>query len=276
MRVAAVDLGTNSTRLLIADVEGDNVDELVRRSVVTRLGEQVDGEKHLQPGAIARVRAVLDEYDQLVVEHQPMGLLAVATSAVRDAANGRDFMDALTRDYGFPTRILTGDEEADLTRRGVGMLEPTTLLLDVGGGSTELTLGDFKTSLDIGSVRITERFLVSDPPADSELDAAAEHVRSLLPELEPAAAVGVAGTLEQLHAVVGELTLGALESALETLSDLPLAQREQVPDMDPARAPVIVGGALIVVEVLRRYGLSEIALSRAELLDGVALLVANG
>jgi exopolyphosphatase/guanosine-5'-triphosphate,3'-diphosphate pyrophosphatase len=270
-RVAAIDLGTNTTRLLVADVAHGEVEALTRRSVVTRLGEGVDASRTLRPEAIGRVRAVLDEYrrelDQLGAER----VIAVATSAVRDATNGRAFLADLEGDYGFATRLLSGDEEAALTLRGVGAVDEDTLVLDVGGGSTELITAAFRTSLDVGSARVTERFLHSDPPRAEELAAAAGYVRGLLPPLEPTRAIGVAGTVAQLQELAGELTPAAVAAELARLASLPLDERRRVPGLDPARAPVIVGGVLIVDEVLRRYGLDRLEFSVRDLLDGAAL-----
>ncbi len=273
-RVGAVDIGTNSTRLLVADVVGDEVVELDRRSTVTRLGEGVDAGKLLLPAAIARVHAVLAEYravlDAAGVEHT----LAVATSAARDAANGPAFLSEIGERFGFETRLLRGEEEAELTRQGVGATGAGTLLVDIGGGSTELILGSFRTSIDVGSVRMTERFLHSDPPTTVELGEARAFVGALLPELEVQAAVGVAGTVTQLYERIGELTVAALDAELALLTSLPQVERAALPRMDPARAPVIVGGALIVVEVLHRYALDVLAWSKRDLLDGVALAAA--
>jgi exopolyphosphatase/guanosine-5'-triphosphate,3'-diphosphate pyrophosphatase len=274
-RVAAVDLGTNTTRLLVADVEGEAVEEVVRRSAITRLGEGVDAQRLLQPIAVARVHRVLADYRSEAERLGAARTLAAATSAVRDAGNGREFLRELERRFGFATRLLSGDEEAELTRRGTGVLDDETLLLDVGGGSTELILGSFRTSLDVGSVRLTERHLASDPPRRDELEAAAAHVRSVLPALEPAAAVGVAGTVWQLQELAGRLTLEAVEAELERLAVLPLEERRRMPKLDPDRAPVIVAGALIVAEVLRRYGLPELSYSVRDLLDGIALEAAR-
>jgi exopolyphosphatase/guanosine-5'-triphosphate,3'-diphosphate pyrophosphatase len=273
-RVAAIDLGTNSTRLLVADVEDGRVAEVVRRAVVTALGEGVDRARQLGPAAVARVHEAVAGYRREADELGAVRVLAAGTSAVRDAANGVEFLAELGRRFGLETRLLGGDEEAALTRLGVGPLVADTLLLDVGGGSTELTLGGFRVSLDVGSLRLIERFLRGDPPARGELDAAAAHVRSLLPPLDPTAAVGVAATIAQLDRLLGRITLPALEAALARIASLPLAERRLVPGLDPERARVIVGGALIVAEVLRRYGLPELAFSRADLLDGVVLAAA--
>ena len=183
-RVAAIDIGTNSTRLLVADVEGARIDDVLRRSVVTRLGEGVDASRRLQPEPIARTLATIagyrDELEALGAERT----LAVATSAARDAANGAEFLAEVGTRFGFATRLLSGDEEADLTRRGVGAFDATSLVVDIGGGSTELILGEWRTSLDVGSVRLTERFLHSDPPTSAELEAAAAFTAGLLPDLD--------------------------------------------------------------------------------------------
>jgi exopolyphosphatase/guanosine-5'-triphosphate,3'-diphosphate pyrophosphatase len=276
-RVAAVDLGTNSTRLLVADVEDGHVDAIVRRAVVTRLGEGVDARRRLLPVPIARVRNVLSDFRR---EAEALGVvrtLAVATSAVRDAENGEAFLGEVEGSYGFATRLLSGDDEARLTRRGLGELGAATLLVDVGGGSTELLAGDFRSSLDVGSVRLTERCLQGDPPGADELERAAEQVRALLPEVEVERAVGVAGTVGQLAALAGtpELTLAGIEDILEQLASLTLAERRGVPGLDPARAPVILGGIVIVREVLRRYGLRRLSFSVRDLLDGAALEAAS-
>ncbi len=157
MRVAAIDLGTNTTRLLVADVEDGRVEELHRESRITRLGEGVDARHRLLPLPIARVRNVLTDYRRTLESLGAERTLAVATSAVRDAENGEAFLGEVEWSYGFVTRLVSGDEEAELTRRGVDPA-PRTLVLDIGGGSTELVLGDFHVSLPMGSVRFTERY----------------------------------------------------------------------------------------------------------------------
>jgi exopolyphosphatase / guanosine-5'-triphosphate,3'-diphosphate pyrophosphatase len=275
VRVAAVDTGTNSTRLLVADVDGDHVDTLVRRATVTRLGEGVDATRHLAPAAVARVHAVLADY---AAEIQALGAertLAVGTSSLRDAADGIDFLRDLETRFGWKTRLLSGEDEAELTRAGVGAVGERTLVVDVGGGSTELMAGTFRQSLDVGSVRLTERFLHTDPPTTDELEAAAGYTRALLPDLDVDAAIGVAGTVAQLHELVGDLTLAAVESELDRLAALPPAERRRVPGLDPERAPVIVAGALIIREVLRRYGLDRLEFSVRDLLDGIAGILAT-
>src|SRR5918995_6013311 len=216
MRVAALDLGTNTTRLLVADVVDGRVEEVERRLTITRLGEGVDRRRRLLPLPIARVRNCLADYRRAAESLGAERTLAVATIAVRDAENGEAFLGEIEWSYGFATRLLSGAEEALLTLRGVTagrLLGPGTLVVDVGGGSTELVVGgpegvDFHVSLDAGCVRMTERFLASDPPATAELDACAAAVRALLAERVPdavrgsvRAGIGVAGTVTTLAAL---------------------------------------------------------------------------
>src|SRR5712691_9463731 len=203
MRVGVVDLGTNSTRLLVADVDNGNVDEIERRTDITRLGEGVDERRKLLPVPIARVRNVLAEYRRALEAQGAERVLAIGTSAIRDADNGDAFLGEVEWSYGFKTRLLSGEEEAELTSRGVAngrRLDEDTLVLDIGGGSTELITAAKRQSLDIGSVRMTERLLASDPPTRDELNACAAAVRAALPELEPKHAIGVAGTITTLAA----------------------------------------------------------------------------
>jgi len=295
-RVAAVDLGTNSTRLLVADVEDGRISEIVRRLRITRLGEGVDRGRRLQEAPMARVHAVLGEYRRELEALGATRTLLVATSAVRDAGNGADFLGELERDYGVVARLLGGDDEALLTFRGVTAgreLAGETLIVDIGGGSTELLLGgpdgvSFHTSLDIGCVRMTERFLASDPPAPAELAACSAHVRSLLPDLKVRAAIGVAGTVttlaaldlglseydpERIHGHV--LTSRTVGRELALLASLPLERRRELPGLEPARAPVIVAGVAIVREVLARYDLEELEASERDILHGAVLAAAE-
>jgi exopolyphosphatase/guanosine-5'-triphosphate,3'-diphosphate pyrophosphatase len=285
MRVGVVDLGTNSTRLLVADVNDGRVEEVARRLTITRLGEGVDERRKLLPLPIARVRNVLTDYRRELEELGAERTLAVGTSAIRDADNGEAFLGEIEWSYGFTTRLLSGEEEGELTRRGVaggGELEPGTLVLDVGGGSTELIAEGSRTSLDLGCVRLTERFLHSDPPTREELDACATQVRETLPGLQPTRAIGVAGTVTTLAALeLGEYdperihghrsSRKAVEAQLERLASLPLADRRELPGLEPERASVIVAGAVIVREVLDRYGLDGLEASERDILHGAAL-----
>ena len=292
MRVAAVDLGTNTTRLLVADVEHGLLDQVVRREAITRLGESVDRRRILLPTAIARVRNVLVDYRR---EAEALGaerVIAVGTSAVRDADNGEAFLGEVEWSYGFTTRLLDGGEEAELMLRGVASdltLGMGTLVIDIGGGSTELvtTGGDrleWAVSTEAGSVRLTERFLHSDPPTEDELAACAAHVESLLPPLDVQRAIGVAGTVTTAAAIeIGggspvhrfRLKRTAVDRALELLAMLPLEERARVPGLEPARAPVIVAGLVVLRTILARYGLDALEVSERDLLDGAALAAAE-
>lgn len=281
MIVAALDLGTNTTRLLVGDVEDGRIEELHRETRITRLGEGVDSRHRLLPLPIARVRNALTDYRRTAESLGAERTLLVATSAVRDAENGEAFLGEIEWSYGFATRLLSGDEEAELTQRGVGELGAATLLVDIGGGSTELVLGGFRTSLPLGTVRLTERH-------GENVAASVEATRALLPELEPEAAVGVAATITSLAAldlgleeydrsrVHGHvLTRGNARAQLERLAALPLEERRSVPALDPDRAPVIVAGAAILLSILDAYDLHAILVSERDLLDGAALAAAE-
>jgi exopolyphosphatase/guanosine-5'-triphosphate,3'-diphosphate pyrophosphatase len=291
-RVGAVDLGTNSTRLLVADVEGERLVEIARRLTITRLGEGVDARRRLLPLPIARVRNCLADYRRELEELGAERTLAIATSAVRDAENGEAFLGEIEWSYGFATELLSGSKEAAMMIRGVTAGRPaidSVLVIDIGGGSTELVLTSdgvvaSTTSLDVGCVRLTERFLASDPPARPELSAASAYVRALLPALEVASAIGVAGTvttLATLHLGDDEydparthghrIPLVSVEEQLERLAGMTVEERTAVPGIEPGRAPVIVAGIVVLREVMGAYGLEEIEVSERDILHGAAL-----
>jgi exopolyphosphatase/guanosine-5'-triphosphate,3'-diphosphate pyrophosphatase len=288
-RVAAVDLGTNSTRMLVADVEGEHVEEVVRLLQITRLGEGVDGRRRLLPLPIARARNCLTEYRREIDRLGAERTLAVATSAVRDAENGEAFLGEVEWSYGFTTRLLSGDEEAQLMFRGVTAgrtVEPRTVVVDIGGGSTELVVGGpdgltSHVSLELGCVRLTERF-------GADRAALAAHVRSVLPDLDVSHGIGVAGTVTSLAALdLGlvdydperihghALSRQAIEEQLERLAELSLDERRNVPGLEPERAPVIVAGAAILDEIVERYGLDAIEASEHDILHGAAIEAAQ-
>ena len=285
MRVAAVDLGTNSTRLLVADVADGRVDEIERDVQITRLGEGVDTRRRLLPLPIARVRNVLSDYRRRIETGGAERVLAVGTSAIRDAENGEAFLGEIEWSYGFTTRLLSGEEEARLTFRGVTLGLPEDddpLVIDLGGGSTELVTRERAVSVDVGSVRLTEQF-------GEDVDAIAAAVRTALPDgFGPTRAIGVAGTITTLAAldlrldeydrdrVHGHrLTVDAIDAQLRRLAALPLEERRRLPALDPERAPVIVAGATIVREALRRYDLDELEVSEQDLLHALALEAAE-
>ena len=305
-RVAVVDLGTNSTRLLVAAVEDGAVRELERRTNVTRLGEGVDASGRLADAAIGRVTDVLEGYRQAIDELGPGRAIGVATSAVRDADNGDELRAMLSERFGVHVRVISGEEEARLTFAGATAARPVdeaeTMVVDIGGGSTEYVVGRpgseprFHTSTRLGSVRQTERRLGSDPPRAEELwalrDEAREIVEAAVPgELRSAAEAGiaVAGTATSLAAIDLELDpydperthghrlgLEVAEAILARLAAMALPERREVTGLHPDRAPTIVAGAAILIESMRTFGLDEIEISEADLLHGAALAAAGG
>ena len=299
MRVGAVDLGTNSTRLLVADAHGEELEEVERLLEITRLGDRVDTDGRLSDAAMERVHGALDRYAARAAELGTERVRATATSAVRDAANGREFLAEVGRRHGFETRLLSGREEAELTYRGVTSrlaAGPGTLVCDIGGGSTELVLGGpdgvvDAISLDIGCVRMSERCLHGDPPSAAELAALRRAVAEILPEALTSAVrtlVGVAGTITTLAAIdldleheVPELvdghrlTRSTVEALLERLAALPLAERRSVRGLMPERTPTIVAGTAIAAEVMRATGAETMVVSERDILHGAALAAAD-
>jgi exopolyphosphatase/guanosine-5'-triphosphate,3'-diphosphate pyrophosphatase len=299
-RLAVVDLGTNTTRLLIADVEQGQVREVDRRSVVTRLGEGVDSSGRLGEAAMERVLDTVADYRRAIDRERAQRTVAVATSAVRDASNRDDFLRRLHDELGVEPRTISGDEEARLTFLGATSRRrdgAPVLVLDIGGGSTEFVAGEpggeptFHVSTRAGSVRQTERHIKSDPPAPEEIAALADEVRAIIaadvPEdvrAEVEQGIAVAGTAtslaaidERLHHLEHEsvdgyrLELGDCERMLALLAGMPLERRRRVQGLDPARAPTIVAGAVILVEAIRACGLDAMETSEADILHGVAL-----
>lgn len=302
MRVAVVDIGTNSTRLLIADVaDGRVTEELERRTTITRLGAGVDKDGSLNQEAMERVYRALEDYRELIDEHRAERALAVLTSAVRDAANGREFAETVRERYGLEPHVLSGDEEAGLTYLGAtserdeGDEEPT-LVFDIGGGSTEVVIGSgremkFHVSTQAGVVRMTERHIDSDPPTRSECEELAEDVRSVIEAGVPVEqrsavqhAIGVAGTATSLAAISQHLdpydaekvhgyviSRAECERILEELAALPLEERRKVPGLHPDRAPTIVAGVIILIEILELFALHEVEISEHDILRGAAL-----
>jgi exopolyphosphatase/guanosine-5'-triphosphate,3'-diphosphate pyrophosphatase len=297
MKVAVVDIGTNSTRLLIAEPSPDGaLRELERRSEVTRLGEGVDLTGELAAEPQERVFAVLAEYASQIASHGAERTTAVMTSAVRDATNGAEFAERVRREHGLEGRTLSGDEEARLTFRGAtATREPgggPLLVVDIGGGSTELVVGEdgdvsFHVSTQNGVVRHTERHLHDDPPTREQMDALAQTVRADFQRHARAgveAAVAVAGTPTSCAAIDleiepydpsrvegHELSVERLTEILDRLAALPLAQRREVPGLHPDRAPTIVAGVLILIEALEAFALGHMRVSEHDILWGAAL-----
>ena len=301
-RVAAVDMGTNSTRLLVADVEGRGRDAklvpLDRRTRITRLGQGVDRERRLHPDAIERTLAVLREYRGVIDDLGVERVRATATSASRDASNRDELFDPVERVLGVRPELLAGEAEARLEFLGAtaGLTEPGPyLVVDVGGGSTEFIVGSDEPeglrSIDIGCVRLTEQFLHSDPPTAEELSQAVSVVRDQLADvgralpagLRAPTLVGTARTVWTLAAIeLGvdvarsdlidhfRLTRDAAEEVFRTLATEPVDRRRHNPGLEPGRVDVIVGGAIVVVSVMRQWGFDSLLVSEADILDGLA------
>jgi exopolyphosphatase/guanosine-5'-triphosphate,3'-diphosphate pyrophosphatase len=300
MRVAAVDMGTNSTRLLVADVAGgDELAEVERILEITRLGQGVDDARRLADDAIGRTLGVVRRYREIADAHGATRRLATATSAVRDAANGRAFLELLAAETGFETRLLPGAEEARLTRLGVlagrAPLDGRVAIVDVGGGSTEVSVADgMAVSLDAGCVRATERWLAEDAVSPALEQRAASALRALFADGVPDAwlpvdhGIAVAGTAttvaaldlglpaydaERIHGHV--LTRAAIAAQRVRLAPLTAAERRAIGPIEPGRAPVLVGGILVLEAALDRLGLEAVEVSERDILHGIALLAAG-
>jgi exopolyphosphatase/guanosine-5'-triphosphate,3'-diphosphate pyrophosphatase len=304
MRVAVVDIGTNSTRLLVADVADGQVSQLERRSTVTRLGRGVDTSGQLAGEAVEEVCRTVAEYIETYESLGAERVNAIATSAVRDAANSGAFIAELRERFELDARILDGAEEAQLVYLGAFAERPaapdSTLVVDIGGGSTELVVGSggevgFHTSLQAGTVRHTERYLRTDPPDPGELEALARDVRSLIDaELTGDAiaaaseGIAVAGTPTSLAAIDQELDpydpdrvhgyrlpFESIQRMCSLLSSMTLEERLKVTGLHPGRAPTIVAGVVILIQVMRAFGLKEIEVSEHDILYGAALEAAR-
>jgi exopolyphosphatase/guanosine-5'-triphosphate,3'-diphosphate pyrophosphatase len=300
--VAVVDIGSNSVRLLIADKTDDGeITELDRQANVTRLGQGVDRSNKLSDEAIARTYKVLADYAERIAAHDCDTKIAVLTSAVRDADNGQAFADTIEQRYGLEPHVLKGEEEARLTYLGATSgRDPAdttpTLVLDIGGGSTEMIVGAgpemrFRVSTQAGVVRQTERHLPDDPPTDAQMDALARDVQNILADNVPdeiqtavKRGIAVAGTATSLAAIAQrldpydpekvhgyKLSTDECDRILGELSVMTLEQRREVPGLHPDRAPTIIAGVLIFREVVRLFGLTTIEVSEHDILRGAAL-----
>jgi exopolyphosphatase/guanosine-5'-triphosphate,3'-diphosphate pyrophosphatase len=298
--IASVDLGTNSTRVLVARPTDGGLDILDRRNTITRLGQGVGASGRLAPEAVDRTLACLRGYQEILDRHGVERVRVAATSASRDAANREEFFDAVEALIGTRPELLSGDEEGRLSFRGTtGELDPATgpfLVVDIGGGSTEFIVGTDRVegvmSVDIGCVRLTEKFLLHDPPQAEELSACISLTDAYLDDVVrelPAAAqartlVGLAGTVTTVAAVeIGletydrdrihhfHLTHEAAEDVFRTLATEARADRIHNPGLEEARADVIVAGCCVLVALFRRFGFDEMIVSEADILDGLAL-----
>ena len=314
-RVAAIDCGTNSIRLLIADVDpvtGVLVD-LVRRMEVVRLGQGVDKTGQIAPEALARTLAMAREYGQMIAEYGVERTRFVATSATRDASNRQEFVDGIEQILGVTPQVVPGAEEASLSFRGAtGVLassaQPPFLVVDLGGGSTEIVRGtqapEAEMSMNVGCVRMTERHLVSDPPTPAQVEAAQGDVRAALDEAQAAVGLGQITTLVGLAGTVTTVTAHALGlerydrdqingarlpvadvlAACESLIHMPREERAGLGFMHPGRVDVIAAGSLVWAEVVARVRdevaaaggvLTHVLTSEHDILDGIALSAAD-
>lgn len=298
--IASLDLGTNSTRVLVARPTDGGLDVLDRRNTITRLGQGVGASGRLAPEAIERTLDCLRGYHEILDRHRVERVRVAATSASRDAANRDEFFDAVEELIGTRPELLSGDEEGRLSFRGAtGELDPATgpfLVVDIGGGSTELIVGADRVegvmSVDIGCVRLTEKFLLHDPPQPEELSACIslsetyldDVVREIPAVAEARTLVGLAGTITTVAAVeIGletydrdrihhfHLTHDAAEDVFRTLATESRADRIHNPGLEEARADVIVAGCCVLVAVFRHFGFDEMIVSEADILDGLAL-----
>jgi exopolyphosphatase/guanosine-5'-triphosphate,3'-diphosphate pyrophosphatase len=301
MRVAVIDMGTNSTRLLIADVADGRVHDVERRTTVTQLGRGVEHTGRLCTDAIEDVCTAVGDYKARYEEMGAERIFAIATSAVRDAVDADAFLAELRERFGLEVKVLSGEEEAHLTYLGATSHrsdEEPTLVLDIGGGSTELVVGngrdvDFHASLQAGVIRHSERHLCSDPPVPQELEDLADDIRLLVEEAvaangsHPVRAIAVAGTPTSLAAIDQELEpydsdlvhgyrlrLQRAQRMLSRLASVPLAERLNIPGLHRDRAPTIVAGTVILVQLMRAFGLEEIEVSERDILHGSALSAA--
>jgi exopolyphosphatase/guanosine-5'-triphosphate,3'-diphosphate pyrophosphatase len=297
MRVAGIDCGTNSVRLLVRDLPGP---ELHRQMRVVRLGQGVDATGLLHPEAIERTRVALVDYAAVCADHGVERIRMVATSATRDASNRSEFVQMVEQAVGVTPEVISGDEEAALSFAGAtGDLTDGApfLVMDIGGGSTELVLGSTAVeaaySMDVGCVRLTERHLIDDPPTASQIASAREDIEAALDQalaVVPAAlavtAIGLAGSVTTVAALalglqtydpevihLSRLTAALVDDVAERLLAMTRAERAALPVMHPGRVDVIGGGALVLQTVVRRLGLTEVLVSESDILDGIALSI---
>ncbi len=298
VRVAGIDCGTNSVRLLIAERAADeSFTELTRQMRIVRLGAGVDRTGRLDPAAIERTRLALAEYAELISSFEVTAVRMVATSATRDATNRGDFVAMVVGVLGIEPEVISGTEEAALSfagaSNGAGVLPNPLLVVDIGGGSTELVLGTpgspelDAVSLDIGCVRITERYLHNDPPTAEQVAAARAAIAAAIegapvPIATAASFVGVAGTVTTMAAIIGGLSVydptaihgsvlpaEAVHELTEQMLTMTHDQRAAWPVMHPGRVDVIVAGALILSELIRISGVSAVIASEHDILDAV-------
>ncbi|MFN2595496.1 MAG: exopolyphosphatase [Actinomycetota bacterium] len=298
MRVGAIDVGTNSVRLIVCDQEPSGIRAIDRRLVITRLGQGVDKRRAFAPDALKRTLEAIVEYAAVCGDYGVADIRVTATSAARDARDRDSFFDAVRKLTGKPAELLSGEDEARLTFMGAVSDLPEgdpILVVDIGGGSTELVVGskvpENLVSLDIGSVRSFEKHLSSDPPASEELDSLRAEVNAALLKARDrlsipprARLIGVAGTVTQLAALkIGlaaydpdathhsVLSHGDVRMLARRLASMPYEKRARIKGLVPGRADVIVSGAEILLSVMEVFDFAEVLVSERDLLDGIAI-----
>jgi exopolyphosphatase/guanosine-5'-triphosphate,3'-diphosphate pyrophosphatase len=298
-RVAAIDCGTNSIRLLVADVTGSSLVDVTRRMEIVRLGQGVDRTGRLAPEAIERTRVALASYAAAIAELGASRVRMVATSATRDALNAAEFRAMVRATLGVDPEVVTGDEEAHLSYTGAvrGLRAPAPyLVVDIGGGSTEIVAGDSMAgpsaalSVDIGCVRMTERHLHGDPPTPAEVEAATADITAavdralaVVPGRSAATLVGLAGSVTTVVGIAlglreydpaaihhAEVSYDDVAKVTADLLAMPVARRREIPVMHPGRADVIGAGALVLRIIMERAGMSTVVASEHDILDGIA------
>lgn len=300
MVIAAIDLGTNSTRLYVCAVTNGQIKQLARKTVITRLGEKVIKTKKLQPNAVQRSLKILQAYKEEINRFKVEKCLAVGTSALREAENSADFLVKAEEILGFKPQVISGEKEAELTYLGCTweQIGSYFLVIDIGGGSTELIYGTkkeiiFSTSLLLGCVSLAEMFLVSDPPTKAELVQAQKFAKKVLdshlPQLNPnTKSIAVAGTPTSLVAIRDKiwpyqpdkvhgqtLTKKEINQLAKQLSLLPLNARKKVVGLQAQRAEVIVSGTIILQAILSSLKISSIIVSERDILDGIVFSLIN-
>lgn len=302
MRFASIDIGTNTVLLLVAETDGrNNLRTIFEKQHIIRLGKNVDAQKNIGREGLDKLTAVLTEYLQDIAQYQVDQTLIAATSAMRDAANKEAILQEIYTRTGQRIQILSGDDEAMWTFQGGCLALPaasqgSTLLIDIGGGSTEFVVGSasdisFKKSLNIGAVRMTERFITQDPPSASDMDQLRRYVwgefeshLSDIKTIRPDHALGVAGTVTTLCAMLQALphydpqringyvmTKTALHTLIETMASRTLEARRTMPGLDSERADVIIAGAVILSEIISFFNLNTITVSNFGLRYGLIL-----
>ncbi|MDN5332193.1 MAG: exopolyphosphatase / guanosine-5-triphosphate,3-diphosphate pyrophosphatase [Tepidanaerobacteraceae bacterium] len=300
MKAAVIDLGSNSVRLLVAEMEGRKINPIFKDLVTTRLGENVAKNGILGQESVENTMSAVMGFKNKAMAFGCQRIIAFATSAVREAKNGGEFLEKLRQRTGLEVRLLSGQEEARLSFIGAKELlkvEGQALVIDIGGGSTELALGEreikLEESLPMGAVRWTRQFLKSDPPKNEEIAALQLEARKLLSgfkksfesmKAERVTAIGVGGTFTTLSAIFHELEeyhwskvhgsileFEAVEEMTKNLCSLDLSERKKIPGLLPERADIIAAGALIALEIMRFLGLKSIVVSEADLMEGILL-----